>query len=241
MEAADIGTARLRRGMTQLLGEEVAVRAGDGDGGAEAVVEAVLGMVGDRLRTLAEAKASLSRRLTESTLAATVGQSELAELKEAHRREKATELRAVQEAAQRAEVRSQQTQKRSPGTPDTAGLSAAAGVVSQAQGRKAVSLQQELRECELEEAEDAERKMSQLREELDTMAALFREQNVGSVAAAVAWEATQQQKEDEQVQQLAQQMGPGQEQVLDGAIRQWRTTSEWSDGTQAELAPRAVH
>ena len=100
-----------------------------------------------------------------------------------------------------------------------------------------MSLQQELRECELEEAEDAERKMSQLREELDTMAALFREQNVGSVAAAVAWEATQQQKEDEQVQQLAQQMGPGQEQVLDGAIRQWRTTSEWSDGTQTELAP----
>ena len=236
MEAADIGTARLRRGITQLLGEEVAVRAGDGDGGAEAVVEAVLGMVGDRLRTLAEAKASLSRRLTESTLAATVGQSELAELKEAHRREKATELRAVQEAAQRAEVRSHQTQKSSTGTPDTAELSAA-GVVSQAQGRKAVSLQQELRECELEEAEDAERKMGQLREELDTMAALFREQNVGSVAAAVAWEATQQQREDEQVQQLAQQMGPGQEQVLDGAIRQWRTTSEWSDGTQAELAP----
>ena len=111
VEAADIGTARLRRGMTQLLGEEVAVRAGDGDGGAEAVVEAVLGMVGDRLRTLEEAKASLSRRLTESTLAATVGQSELAELKEAHRREKATELRAVQEAAQRAEVGPDQTQK----------------------------------------------------------------------------------------------------------------------------------
>ena len=111
VEAADIGTARLRRGIAQLLGEEVAVRAGDGDGGAEAVVEAVLEMVGDRLRTLEEAKASLSRRLTESTLAATVGQSELAELKEAHRREKATELRAVQEAAQRAEVGPDQTQK----------------------------------------------------------------------------------------------------------------------------------
>ena len=128
VEAADIGTARLRRGMTQLLGEEVTVRAGDGDGGAQAVVEAVLEMVGDRLRTLEVAKASLSRRLTESTLAATVGQSELAELKEAHRREKATELRAVQEAAQRAEVRSHQTQKSSP-TPETPGLSAAAGVV----------------------------------------------------------------------------------------------------------------